>query len=187
MKTRIRTAALAFALVVANPGFAATEGGVGFDERIETSAGAIELHRAATMRYLLFEVYVAGLYLAPGVPPTELASTELPHRLEIEYKMDFSADDFRKSTISGIERNVDDSAFERLGPAIASMNALYEDIAEGDRYAVTYIPGKGTTLAKNGRLLGTVPGAEFARAYFAIWFGRDPFDEDLKRALLEPR
>ena len=46
--------------------------------------------------------------------------------------------------------------FQRLKPKIDEFNALYRDVKTGDRYALTYVPGKGTTLLWNGQPLGTV-------------------------------
>ena len=57
----------------------------------------------------------------------------------------------------------------------------------GDRYALTYLPGEGTELAKNGVRLALVPGEEFAEAYFGIWLGEAPLDRNLRDQLLEPR
>jgi len=36
-----------------------------------------------------------------------------------------------------------------------------------------------------GESKGTVPGADFMRALWRIWFGRRPADKDLKKAVLE--
>ena len=47
---------------------------------------------------------------------------------------------------------------------IDTLNALYEDVKPGDRYALTYLPRLGTELALNGRRLGVVGGADFAAA-----------------------
>ncbi len=57
----------------------------------------------------------------------------------------------------------------------------------GDRYSLTYLPGEGTELAKNGVPLALVPGEDFARAYFGIWLGEDPLDRDLRDQLLKER
>ena len=59
------------------------------------------------------------------------------------------------------------------------------DVQKGDRYALTYVPGAGTTLALNGRPLGTIEGADFAAALFTIWLGtKDPMDASFRLALL---
>lgn len=54
----------------------------------------------------------------------------------------------------------------------------------GDCYGLTYTPGVGTELALNGVVKGTVEGADFAAAYFAIWLGPNPVNEALKLRLV---
>ena len=44
--------------------------------------------------------------------------------------------------------------------------------------------GRGTQLEHNGEAVGTIPGADFATAYFAIWLGTDPIDAPLRVQLL---
>jgi hypothetical protein len=39
-------------------------------------------------------------------------------------------------------------------------------------------------LSLNGESLVTIPGADFAKAYFGIWLGPDALDADLRTALL---
>ena len=70
---------------------------------------------------------------------------------------------------------------------IETLHQSYQDVKPGDRYALTYIPGEGTELAKNGVRLALVPGEEFAEAYFRIWLGESPLDRDLRDQLLEER
>ncbi len=75
------------------------------------------------------------------------------------------------------------------GPAAAEREiegvaALYEDVEPGDRYALTYLPGVGTELSRNGVPRGRVGGAAFAAALFAIWLGDHPIDGGLKADLL---
>ncbi len=169
------------------PVHAAVIHGESFAEQIESGDNTLQLHRAALMRYLFFDVYVAGLYLPPGEAPEALFTSEGARRLEIAYLRSFTPEDFRRSTLAGIENNLPAAEFQRLRPQIEAMNALYRAVEPGDRYAVTYLPGIGTELAKNGKTLGVVPGLAFARAYLAIWFGSQPFDADLKQAILAPR
>jgi len=39
-------------------------------------------------------------------------------------------------------------------------------------------------VAARGTVRGTVPGDDFARTLFTIWFGPEPGDENLKRGML---
>lgn len=53
-------------------------------------------------------------------------------------------------------------------------------------YELIYHPEKGTTLVLNGEELGTVKGAELARAIFGLWISDHPLNDSMKRDLLSP-
>jgi hypothetical protein len=109
---------------------------------------------------------------------------DVPKRLEIQYFWSIGAEDIVEAGTRGIEANVDEADLAGLRDRIDVMNRLYEDVAPGDRYALTYLPGVGTELSLNGSAKGVVVGADFAKAIFSIWLGETPLDESLKRRLL---
>jgi hypothetical protein len=76
---------------------------------------------------------------------------------------------------------------EALASRLEQLHALYEDVEPGDRYALGYVPGRGTELSRNGAVLGTIEGADFARAYFSIWLGEAPIDDSLREQLMTRR
>jgi hypothetical protein len=63
-------------------------------------------------------------------------------------------------------------------------NAFKEEIVKGDHYVIAYLPGTGSSVTKNGKKLVTIPGLEFKKALFGIWFCDEPADEDLKEGML---
>jgi hypothetical protein len=162
--------------------------GVRFVDSLSIGNTQLRLHGAGLMRYRVFiKGYVAALYLSESfggdrAPRTVLE--DVPRRLEIEYFWAISADRFAKATVKGISQNTDRKTFERLRDRIDRLNAMYEDVEPGDRYALTYVPGAGTELARNGRPLGVIEGADFSSALFAIWLGERPLNESLRRQLL---
>jgi hypothetical protein len=159
--------------------------GVAFARQVQVDGRDLPLRGLGLLRYMVFiKAYVAALYL-PETVRAEDALSEVPRHLEIEYFHAIAAGDFAKATTASIERNTSLVTFRRLEPTITSFNALYRDVKPGDRYALTYVPGAGTTLSWNGAPLGTVPGAEFAAGLFGIWLGPNPLDRDLKRLLLD--
>lgn len=177
-------AALLLALALAAPARAATVEDVTFAERHEAASVSLPLRGAGLLRYrLVIKGYVAALYLGRDVSSGSVLE-DVPKRLEIEYFWSIRAEDFAKSQDEGIARNVDAAALERIQPQMVAMAALYRDVEPGDRYALTYVPGRGTELALNGRTLGVVRGAEFARAMFSIWLGERPLNGSLKSRLL---
>jgi hypothetical protein len=159
--------------------------GVAFARQVQVDGRDLPLRGLGLLRYMVFiKAYVAALYL-PEAVRAEDALSEVPRHLEIEYFHAIAAGDFAKATTAAIERNTSLVTFRRLEPTITSFNALYRDVKPGDRYALTYVPGTGTTLSYNGAPLGTVPGAEFAAGLFGIWLGPNPLDSGLKRLLLD--
>ena len=163
----------------------ATVEGVTFRREVRAGDSELALRGCGLLRYMVFiKAYVAAFYLPEGTR-SEDALGDVPKHLEIEYFHDITAQDFAKATTSSISRNLSLTTFQRLKPKIDEFNALYRDVKAGDRYALTYVPGKGTTLLWNGQPLGTVSGVDFAAGLFGIWVGPNPLDTDLKRLLLE--
>jgi hypothetical protein len=130
------------------------------------------------------KVYVSALYL-PEDCASKLALSDVPKRLEVEYMRSIEGSDFGRVTNKKISENVDPQTYERLRPRIEYHNSLYQDVQPGDRYSLTYIPGKGTELALNGEPQGVIEGADFAAAVFSIWLGSKPISESLKKDLLD--
>ncbi|MBI1816165.1 MAG: chalcone isomerase family protein [Deltaproteobacteria bacterium] len=158
--------------------------GVTFSDRVETHGTVLRLNCTGLLRYMVvIKGYVAALYLAPGEQPDEVLS-DLSKRLEINYFYAIKGLDFTEATDRGIAANVDAATAARLRPRIDQLNALYEDVRPGDRYSLTYVPGAGTELALNGTPKGTIAGADFAAALFAIWLGPHALDDSLKSQLL---
>jgi len=184
---RILSLVFAVVLVPASVVQSAEIEGVRFPEQLQMGEAQLQLRGAGLLRYRsVFKAYVAALYLDEAAQTDDVLG-EVPRRLEIEYFWSISADRFAEATIEGISRNVDAEALEGLRSRIATFNELYEDIEPGDRYSLTYLPGRGTELALNGRAMGVVAGADFASALFAIWLGPNPLSEGLRRELLAKR
>lgn len=150
----------------------------------ETPGVRLEIQGAALLRYLGFiRAYTGALYL-----PTEAAGhqalADIPKHLVLEYRVGITAEEFSKATEEKIRDAVDQQTYDRLLPKIEQLNRLYQDVSPGDRYALTYRPGKGTWLYLNDKPLGSVQGAEFARALFGIWIGDKPIDRRFRDRLL---
>lgn len=190
MKSAARTAAwlLATALVLApHPARAGEIEGVAFDERVRAGDTVLRLSGLGLLRYrFFFKAYVAALYLEPGTDASS-ALSDVPKRLEIHYFYGIRGPQFADAAEQLLERNLEPEQLARLRPRLDAFHALYQDVRPGDRYALTYVPGEGTELARNGVALGSAPGADFAAAYFSMWLGPDPLDDSLRTQLLGGR
>ncbi len=158
-----------------------------FPERVRAGDTTLVLHNAALLRYLkVIKAYVAAVYLPEGVLP-ESVLTDVAKRLEISYLVAIKGPDFGRGAEPVLRRNGTPEQLTRLRARIDRLNAIYRDVQPGDRYVLTYLPGRGTELTLNGVPLTVIEGADFAEAYFGIWLGRDPIDAKLKRDLLGKR
>ena len=155
-----------------------------FEKQYRAPETGLELKGVGLLRYLgLFKVYAGAFYLEKGAPVND-ALADKAKRIEVEYLKSFKGEDFGPATVEMMEKNVDKATIEKLRQQIDYHNSLYEDVGPGDRYALTYIPGRGTELALNGEPKGVVEGADFATALFSIWIGQKPIDESFKQQIM---
>jgi hypothetical protein len=156
----------------------------GFRPTFQVMNTTLELSGVGELMYMGFiKIYDGALYL-PAETNNSQVLEDIPKRLEVRYVRSFKAKDFGPATTAGIKKNVDPETYAELKSKIAYHNGLYDDIASGDRVSLTYIPAVGTLLEINGTTMGTIEGADFARALFSMWLGEKPFDRSFKRALL---
>jgi hypothetical protein len=164
---------------------AAEVNGINFDDQYAAGDTILKTRGAGLLRVMAFaKVYVIALYL-PEDCASKMVLSDVPKRLEVEYMRSIAGNDFGRVTNKKISENVDQQTYERLRPRIEYHNSLYQDVQPGDRYSLTYIPGKGTELALNGEPQGVIEGADFAAAVFSIWLGPKPISESLKKDLLD--
>ncbi len=167
--------------VVISPDARAIQGNP--DELSEDGARFV-LVGATTFRWMsVIKVYDARLHLGAGEPSSKVFA-DIPVRLQLTYHRGFTAAEIIKGGDTLLARNVKAESLAALRDRLELINRAYRDVREGDSYSLTYVPGKGTTLRLNGSPLVTIPGHDFAAAYFRIWLGDDPISESMRDALL---
>ena len=158
--------------------------GVTFQDRFNVNGTDLDIRGTGLFRYLKFiKAYVGALYMPANVPSEEVLN-DIPKRLEVEYFYAIKGEDFGPATNKVMAQNVDAETLERIKPLVEYHNSRYQDVEPGDRYSLTYSPGKGTELALNDEPLGTIEGAEFAAAVFSMWLGEKPMNKAFKTQLL---
>jgi hypothetical protein len=176
-----------FLLLLISTAQAATIEGVTFTEHYQAENTPLLLNNVGLLRYrVLIKAYVAALYLGEGVR-ADAVFTDVPKRLELHYFWAINGPDFGKAANAILAENIPAETLQSLRSRLDRLHALYENVKPGDRYSLTYIPGRGTELALNGVPKGTIEGADFAAAYFAIWLGQKPLDRSLRDQLLAGR
>ncbi len=158
--------------------------GVHFENSYESDGVQLRIRGTGLFRYLgVIHAYVGALYLEEGISVEQVLS-DIPKRLEVEYFHAIKGEDFGITTNKFIADNADTETLHRIRPQIDYHNSLYEDVRPGDRYSLTYVPGRGTVLALNGKTKGIIKGADFASALFAMWLGELPMNNSFKEQLL---
>lgn len=188
MKIKIRIFLLCLVLYFAIRAFlsAATIEKVHFADSVQAGNEALPLHGVGLLRYKKFiKAYVAALYMDGRTSPKDVLS-DVPKRLELEYFWAIKGPDFGKKANEILKNSFPPETLSPIKPRIDQIHSQYRDVKPGDRYSLTYIPGTGTELALNQQKIVTIPGADFAKVYFAIWLGPESGNEDLKNQLLTP-
>ena len=158
--------------------------GASFDNAVVRDSKELRMTGTGLLRYMrVFKVYAAAFYLESGASIDEVLEDKAK-RLEVSYLRSFEGDDFGDATYGALEKSIPAEEIDRLRPRIDYHNSLYESVQPGDRYSVTYIPGIGTELARNGTVVGVIEGADFAAALFSIWVGENPIDVNFRDQLL---
>ena len=161
--------------------------GVVFANEIQASedpSHLLRVHGMGLLRYrVVFRGYVAALYLPDGIPG-ERALEDVPRRLELSYFWSIAGSDFARAANQLLARELTTTQLASLRPRIDDLHRSYKDVRPDDRYSLTYLPSVGTELRLNDELLTTIPGNDFAEAYFGIWLGKQPLDVELRDQLL---
>ncbi len=177
--SRYTLVALTFFLAVA------TVDGTVFEAEVMEDGIRFERKAEATFRWRgIFRVYDGALYKENDRDFRQALNGDAPLRLELQYSRSFAASDIVEGGNALLRKNVDEDTLNRLSDRLEKINAAYRDISPGDRYSLTFVPDKGTTLRLNGEPLVTVEGSDFATAYFRIWLGEEPISTSFRDRLL---
>lgn len=123
-----------------------------------------------------FLVYTANLWAGddPLRPPLAL---------QLTYKRNIAGAAIAEASVKEIRQLglADEATLARWGTLMAG---LFPDVRPGDAIIGEYRAGSAS-FHFNGRLLGQVEDAAFARAFFAIWLDARTSAPDLRAALLQ--
>jgi len=136
---------------------------------------------------LIFDLYVGVLYLESKSSDADvIIGSDKPMAIKLritsgmidrENMEEAVREGFAKSTkgnIAPMKKDIDKLINEGFA----------DEIVKGDVFDLIYVPGKGTILAKNNKLLVNIKGLGFKKALFGIWLCDQPADSDLKQEML---
>lgn len=166
--------------------FAIKVSGVQIPEALNKANLSLVLNGAGVRSKFFMDVYISALYLEHKSQDSELILREdkpmglrlqiVSGLIDIQKLKDAISEGFENSTggnLSPIQKQIDQF--------MALMNA---EIAKGDVFDFVYLPGAGLKVYKNNNYMEDIKGLSFKRAFFGIWLGDEPADEDLKEEML---
>lgn len=151
----------------------------------------LELNGAGLRKILFIEVYAAALYVpSPASDPAQIMAEEGPRRVALTLMRDVSGEDFIEALEEGLNDNLTPEKKAAIEKDIESLKAIMTaigDVKKGDAVDFDYAPDTGTTVRRNGELVGSpIAGKALYDAVLAIWLGDKPIDGGLKKSLLGP-
>jgi hypothetical protein len=177
-------AALALAFI-STAALSATLKGVEMKDSLDLDGKKLVLQGLGVRKKFFVSVYVGGLYLTtPTKDAAAALSADEPKRIALSFLREVDAEKIREAFKEGLEHNSPE-ALKAIGTKIDSFLALFRsEFREGDLLSVTYTPDGGTVVVKGESVLGRVYGADFMKALFSIWLGKNPPSEDLKKGMM---
>lgn len=174
-------------LLISPPALAIEVKDVSFDDEVTLDQTVLLVRGAAVLKWaMLFDVYAGAFYLPEKVSGANWTD-DVPKKLELSYLRDIEAQGFADASDKILKDGLSTKEYLRLAERLKVFYGFFQDVKSGDRYSINYSPEQGTELRLNGQGLGSVPGADFAVAYFGIWLGEKPINKKFRDRLLGVR
>jgi hypothetical protein len=138
--------------------------------------------RAELKAFRLIHVGNAALYLDDCKKIANIFSAA-PKHLRFLYEKDIPAKAFKEASEEYLKINLGPK-YTAWRPAFDKFTSHYQDIKAGDYYDLIFDPKTGLQLTLNNKPLATLNDPEQSLAYLTIWFGKEPFSDELKSNLL---
>ena len=158
--------------------------GVTMADTQEVAGKQLKLNGMGLRKKLIFDVYVAGLYLeTPTKDASAAVSTDQVRRVHMRMLRDLGKDTVGESIEKGFKAN-NAAQMPKLEARLKQLLAGLSDLKKGEDIVITYVPGEGTRLEIRGQRAEVIPGKDFADAMFSVWLGSEPVDGSLKEGML---
>jgi hypothetical protein len=164
---------------------AATVAGVNLNDTTTVGGQKLVLNGGALRKKFVIKVYVAGLYLpAKQSSPENILAADTPRQMVMHFIYDVDKGKIAEAWEEGLADNTPNTT-PAVKQAFSTLGSWMEDMKEGERLTLTYVPGSGTTVEVKGKVKGVLQDKAVADAILATWIGPKPGPgKDFKKALL---
>ena len=171
MRRLILAAALTLAALSAS---AATVAGAKIEDTVNAGGQNLVLNGAAVRKKFVIKVYVGALYLqGKQSSAAAILAADAPRRQVMHFLYGVDKEKMAEAWQEGLEDNTPNASPE-VKTAFKTLSSWMEDMEEGKRIVLTYVPGTGTTVEVNGKNKGTLGGKAVADAILNTWLGPKP-------------
>ncbi len=160
--------------------------GVSFPEQVTEHGQTLTLNGLGIRKATFFriKVYVGALYLAhPSTDAATILAADQPSEIVLHFLWHVTTGELRDAWREGFKASAP-QALAQLQGRIAELNGWMHGIGSGHTMTFVHRPGQGIEYRLDGTRVGTIPGADFARAFLGIWLGANPPGQALKAGLL---
>lgn len=186
MRSNMARIALAFSLTLAAlDAGAVTVAGARIEDTVSVNNQNLVLNGAGIRKKFMIKVYVGALYLtAKQSNAAAILAADSPRRMVMHFVFSVGKDKIAEAWGEGLADNTPNASPE-VKTAFKTLATWMEDVKDGQRVVLTYVPGIGTTVEVNGKTKGTLGGKAVADAILNTWVGPKPGPgEDFKKAVL---
>lgn len=145
----------------------------------------LTLTGVALRQKFFLNVYAIGSYVLEGVnvhTAEELAAIDQPKQLHLVMERDVGGKDIAEAFLVAIRQNYPTPAFDaEVDRLTQMMRAL--DFKRGDHIYLTHRPGVGLHCNVINKGEFTIENAEFSRAVWDIYLGKNNIGEGIKKGL----
>ena len=161
-----------------------TVSGATFPTKMKINDKIVVYNGAGLREKYFFDLYVSALYIPKRTNDAQTI-IDMDKESAIRLKLlsnKVTRDKFVETVKDGFETSTEGSASKTEIDAF--MKLFSKEFNEGDDIILIYKPASGVEIYMNGEHLGGAKGLAFKKALWGIWFGSEPADKDVKKAML---
>lgn len=189
MKKFIQIMVLTLAVFTMNPGNTNAQTKIGdviLPNKLTLGGEDFVLNGGGIREKFFLDLYVGSLYVKSKTNSADkVMNGDAPMLIHLHIVSGMITSDKMITAVDeGFEKSTNGNSAKFSKEIAMFKDAFKEEIKENDSFDIMYMPGKGTIIYKNGKVIKTIPGLEFKKALFGIWFCNEPADDDLKEGML---
>lgn len=178
--------ATAASVLFTTPALAEKVGGTTVPDSITIGSEEIPFLGGGHRTRAVFKLYAAGFYANESGDGKAVADTDAPMAIHLHILSKLIN---KKKMVGALKTGFKNSTGGNTAAIQGGIDQMVEAMNDkplglGVNYTLSYEPGVGTTMARNGEVGAVIEGLEFKQALFGIWLGDKPAQANLKNRML---